>query len=77
MSRRITWLWPLVWHPIQARNGATGVARSGFFWSANPLGDSLFFTLDKLVKCGVLLKNEDGDKYKWNPAFEWEKHNPK
>jgi hypothetical protein len=47
------------------------------FWSANPLGESLFCVLDKLAECGVLLKNEDHDQYKWNPAFEWETYNPK
>jgi hypothetical protein len=42
------------------------------FWCANPLGDSLSYTLSKLVECGVILENEEGDKYKWNPEFNWE-----
>ena len=47
------------------------------FWSANPIRrNSLFFTLDKMVEYGVLLKNANGAKYKWNEELDWERCHP-
>jgi hypothetical protein len=44
------------------------------FWSANPLGEGLGRILDMLAENGVLEKDEDGMKFRWNPKFDWEKH---
>jgi hypothetical protein len=46
------------------------------FWSANPLGESLYFMLAKLTECSVLLKKEGEDEYKWNPEFDWDAYKP-
>lgn len=33
-----------------------------------PLGDMLVDILDRMAEAGVLLKDEDDARYKWNPA---------
>ncbi|MGW3131172.1 hypothetical protein [Streptomyces sp. NPDC001123] len=39
------------------------------FWTAGyPLGDMLVDILDRMSEAGVLLKDEDDARYKWNPA---------
>ncbi len=43
------------------------------FWSANPLGEDLCRMLDMLTRSGVLQK-DDGQRYRWNPDFEWAKY---
>ena len=44
------------------------------FWSANPLGDGLYRVLEMLTESGVLEKDEDEMKFRWNQKFDWEKH---
>jgi hypothetical protein len=39
------------------------------FWvDGYPLGDMLVDILDRMAEAGVLLKDEDDARYKWNPA---------
>ncbi|MEU0946792.1 hypothetical protein ABZ379_29215 [Streptomyces canus] len=39
------------------------------FWiDGYPLGDMLVDILDRMAQAGVLLKDEDDARYKWNPA---------
>jgi len=40
------------------------------FWTNNPLGNSMYYTLDKLVQGGVLEENDN--QYRWNPEFGWD-----
>lgn len=47
------------------------------FWSANPLGDVLYRVLEMLSENGVLQKDEEEMKFRWNPDFSWEKHGEK
>jgi len=44
------------------------------FWSANPIGDGLYRVLEMLTESGVLEKDEDQMKYRWNPKYDWAKH---
>ena len=44
------------------------------FWSANRLGEGLYRVLEMLVEAGVLEKDEDEMKFRWNPKFDWEKY---
>ena len=44
------------------------------FWSANPLGEGLYRVLEMLTESGVLEKDEEEMKFRWNPRFDWEKH---
>lgn len=38
------------------------------FWTDGyPLGDMLLDILDRMTQAGVLLKDEDDARYKWNP----------
>lgn len=38
------------------------------FWvDGYPLGDMLVDFLDRMAQAGVLLKDEDDDRYRWNP----------
>lgn len=46
------------------------------FWSANPLGDGLYRILETLVECGVLEKQEEQLRFRWNPAFDWTTYSP-
>ena len=43
------------------------------FWTGNPLGDSLYAILEKLVEVGVLEKDDDS-LFKWNEEYKgyWE-----
>lgn len=41
----------------------------GVFWSANPLGDTLFAVVQQLVKAGVLESREEDIQFRWNPNF--------
>ncbi|MET8077849.1 hypothetical protein [Streptomyces sp. NPDC005303] len=39
------------------------------FWvDGYPLGDMLVDLLDRMAQAGVLLKDEEDARYKWNPA---------
>ncbi|KQW13295.1 hypothetical protein ASD08_32555 [Streptomyces sp. Root369] len=39
------------------------------FWvDGYPLGDMLVDILDRMAQAGVLLKDEEDVRYKWNPA---------
>src|SRR5262245_20847240 len=40
-----------------------------FFWSANPLGETLGRFLDELAKHGVLEYDENEMKFRWNENF--------
>jgi hypothetical protein len=44
------------------------------FWSANSLGYGLVKVLDMLAENGVLEKDEDQMKFRWNPQFDWAKY---
>jgi hypothetical protein len=48
--------------------------KKGMFWSANPLGDGLYRVLEMLAESGVLDKDEEQMKFRWNPKYDWEKH---
>jgi hypothetical protein len=39
-----------------------------FWMDGYPLGDMLVDMLDRMVEAGVLLKDEEDVRYKWNPA---------
>jgi hypothetical protein len=57
--------------------GSERIFRGGKRWmflSANRLGDGLYRVLEMLVETGVLEKDEDEMKFRWNPRFDWEKH---
>jgi hypothetical protein len=41
------------------------------FWGANALGDSMYKILYELVACNVLEFNEENEKFRWNPNFEF------
>ncbi|WP_458245910.1 hypothetical protein [Streptomyces sp. MAI_2237] len=44
----------------------SGVKR--MFWTDGyPLGDMLVDFLDRMAQAGVLLKDEEDDRYRWNP----------
>jgi hypothetical protein len=39
------------------------------FWVADyPLGEALVDMLDLMVRAGTLLKDEDEERYRWNPS---------
>ena len=44
------------------------------FWSANPVGDTLYEILQHLVRIGVLEHDEDESRYRWSSSFKgtWE-----
>ncbi|TLD70665.1 hypothetical protein FEM03_10135 [Phragmitibacter flavus] len=42
------------------------------FWSANPLGDGLYRILEMLTENGVIEKDGEESKYRWNPTYDWE-----
>jgi hypothetical protein len=42
--------------------------KSMFWMDGYPLGEMLVDTLDLMVTAGVLLKNDDEQRYKWNPV---------
>lgn len=44
------------------------------FWSANPLGEGLCRVLEMLAESGVLEKDNEQMRYRWNPQFDWEKY---
>ena len=44
----------------------------GIFWSNNPLGNALQASLQGLAKAGVLEYDEEGPRYRWNPAYKAE-----
>ena len=37
----------------------------GLLWTQNSVSDALYDSLDLMVKCGILLKNDDEDQFKW------------
>lgn len=39
------------------------------FWSSTPVGESISWFLDNLVKAEVLELDESGIKYRWNPNY--------
>ena len=51
--------------------------KKGVFWSANPLGEGLYQILEILVRSGILEKDEDELKFRWNSKFDWEKYGEK
>lgn len=54
---------------------ATGFCgKKWVFWSANPIGDRLHQMLLDLVELGVLENDEEECKFRWNPAFDWERY---
>jgi hypothetical protein len=44
------------------------------FWTANPLGEGLYRILDMLTESGVLEKDQEEMRFRWNPKFNWEKY---
>jgi hypothetical protein len=42
--------------------------KSMFWQDGYPLGDMLVDILDRMAQAGVLLKDEEDVRYKWNPA---------
>ncbi|MFJ9727750.1 hypothetical protein ACIRP3_33845 [Streptomyces sp. NPDC101209] len=44
----------------------SGVKRM-FWMDGYPLGDMLVDFLDRMAQTGVLLKDEEDERYKWNP----------
>ncbi len=44
------------------------------FWSANPVGDTLYQMLDHLLRIGVLEHDAEESRYRWSPSFKgsWE-----
>lgn len=57
----------------QPKAGSPGWGgKKWMFWGANPLGDGLSRVLTLLVECGALEKDEEEEKYRWNPKFDWE-----
>lgn len=55
-------IWPDDWV-------AHGLGNKWIFWSDNPLGNALYGCLEKLVEVGILLEDDEGCKFKWNPDF--------
>ncbi|MET7691181.1 hypothetical protein ABZT06_24920 [Streptomyces sp. NPDC005483] len=45
-----------------------GPVKRMFWQDGYPLGEMLVDLLDRTVEGGVLLKNEEDVRYKWNPA---------
>ena len=45
------------------------------FWTDNPVGNALGEMLDAMVTAGILEKEEEDLRYRWNPVFKggWEK----
>ena len=41
------------------------------FFCNNSLGEGLYKFLEMLARCGILEKNEEETKFRWNPKFEW------
>ena len=60
--------------PDPGREWDSWGGRKGLFWSANPLGDGLYRVLETLVETGVLEKDEEELKYRWNKKFDWIKY---
>jgi hypothetical protein len=44
-------------------------AVKSILWSNNEVADTLTIVIKRLHRNGVLLFDEEGEKYKWNPAF--------
>lgn len=45
-----------------------GRVKAMFWQDGYPVGDMLVGILDRMAEAGVLLKDEDDARYKWNPA---------
>lgn len=41
------------------------------FWTSNPLGEGLYNVLEMLAENGVLEKDEEESRFRWNPKFSW------
>ena len=41
----------------------------GVFWGANPFGEMLYETVEKMTEIGILEKDEEEDRYRWNKSF--------
>ena len=58
------------WNP--GDKTAPGASMKAAFWSSNLFGEGLARLLQGLVKMGALQYGEEGNAYRWNPAFDWE-----
>lgn len=45
--------------------------KKGMFWSNNPMGNGFYAVLEMLAETGVLEKDEEEMKFRWNPRFDW------
>lgn len=51
------------------RDQKFSLVRHMFWVEGYPLGDMLVDLLERMVQAGVLLKDEDDVRYKWNPGL--------
>ncbi|MFE7853690.1 hypothetical protein [Streptomyces sp. NPDC057403] len=49
------------------RDQKFNAVKSMFWMDGYPLGDMLVDFLDRMAQTGVLLKDEEDERYKWNP----------